>query len=67
MKILSFLTGTLASGALFLNGAELDLKANPPWQKIGTGEFSVKYSGKGWPGLAAEIPSPTTNSFYKLS
>ena len=56
MKILSFLTGALASGALFLNGAELDLKANPPWQKIGTGEFSVKYSGKGWPGLAAEIP-----------
>lgn len=67
MKILSFLTGTLASGALFLNGAELDLKENPPWQKIGTGEFSVKYSGKGWPGLVAEIPSPTTNSFYKLS
>lgn len=67
MKIISFLTGLLAFGALLLKGTELDLKANSPWQKIGTGEFFVKYSGKGWPGLVAEISSPTTNTFYKLS
>ena len=68
MKIKNSIIASIASIlCISAEGVELELQAKSSWQAVTPGEFSVRYSGKGWPWLAGKSPKTETGIFYRLS